>query len=360
MSDQPDSPAPHNPWAPPADVPPQAGRGPSPADGGPPLPPLAPGTDRYAGGFGFDPQGPPGGQYPPPPYEPYEPYEPYPGAGGGYPGYPGYPMGPYGGWTPSPRNGYGLTALVLGIVGAVLSVMCFFAVLGVPLGIAAVIFGIVGRRIAKRGESTNPGQALAGLILGAVAIVMSAGMLVTIGLSIGNGWLDEGAGMREPDQGGYGSPLSVGETAEYDGGLQVTVADVRDPEPAQSAKSEEGGESAMKFTVTLKNTGSKSENLDYADVSAYADEAGDNPLQDISGTGRLQRPARARRPADAGLHRRRPRPLDRLRRGRRVPGRLLRLRVLGRARPRSRLVVARPCRTHPAWPGGRRYVSDTA
>ncbi|MCM2425848.1 DUF4190 domain-containing protein [Streptomyces sp. RKAG337] len=284
MSDQPDSPAPRNPWAPPADVPPQAGPGPSPADTGPPLPPLAPGTDHYAAGPPYDQQGPHPGQYPP--------YEQYPGAGGGYPGYPGYPMGPYGGWTPSPRNGYGLTALVLGIVGAVLSVMCFFAVLGAPLGIAAIIFGIVGRRIAKRGESTNPGQALAGLILGIVATVLSAGMLITIGVSIGNGWLDEGDGMRQPDQGSYGSPLSVGETAEYDGGLQVTVADVQDPGPtqtagsaegAQGAEGAEGGDSALKFTVTLKNTGGDTQNLDYADVSAYADQAGDNPLKDISG-----------------------------------------------------------------------------
>ncbi|MEU3461790.1 DUF4190 domain-containing protein [Streptomyces sp. NPDC006733] len=289
MSDQPDSPVPHNPWAPPADVPPQAGPAAGTSDGAdtdPPLPPLAPGTDRYADGFLYGHQGPPpGGPYPPPPGGAYPPppYEQFPGAGGGYPGYPGYPMGPYGGWTPSPRNGYGLTALVLGIVGAVLSVMCFFAVLGVPLGIAAIVFGIVGRRIAKRGESTNPGQALAGLILGVVATVLSAAMLVVIGVSVGNGWLDEGDGMRVPDQGRYGSPLSVGETAKYDGGLQVTVADVRDPGPAQAPKSTEGSDSAMKFTVTLKNTGSRTENLDYADVSAYADEAGDNPLKDISG-----------------------------------------------------------------------------
>lgn len=285
MPDQPDSPAPHNPWAPPADVPPQAGPGPSPADHGPPLPPLAPGTDRYAGGFGFDPQGPPpGGPYPPPPYGSYEPYEPYPGAGGGYPGYPGYPVGPYGGWTPAPRNGYGLTSLVLGIVGSVLSVMCFFAVLGAPLGIAAVVFGIVGRRIAKRGEATNPGQALSGLILGIVATVLSAGMLITIGLSIGNGWLDESDGMREPDQGGYGAPLSVGESAEYAGGLRVTVTGVRDPGGfEQGTGGGEGGESAMRFTVTLENTGGRTENLDYADVSAYADEVADNPLRDISG-----------------------------------------------------------------------------
>lgn len=282
MSDQPDSPAPRNPWAPPADVPPQAGPGPSPADGGPPpppLPPLAPGTDRYADVPPYGRQGPYPGPYP----GTYPMYEQYPG-GGGYPGYPpGYPGGPYGGWAPAPRNGYGLTALVLGIVGAVLSVMCFFAVLGVPLGIAAIVFGIVGRRIAKRGESTNPGQALAGLILGIVATVLSAGMLVTLGLSMNSGWLDEGDGMRKPDQGSYGSPLSVGETAKYDGGLQVTVADVRDPGPVPNATSAEGGDSAVKFTVTLKNTGGDSENLDYADVSAYADPAGDNPLKDISG-----------------------------------------------------------------------------
>ncbi|MDJ0343323.1 DUF4190 domain-containing protein [Streptomyces sp. H10-C2] len=272
MSDQPDSPAPRNPWAPPADVPSQAGPGPRPADSGPPLPPpppLAPGAEAYGdGAYGYDPSG----QYDQPGQ-----YEQYQGAGGYQ---PGYLMGPYGGWSPTPRNGFGLTALVLGIVGVVLSVMCVFAILGAPLGIAAIIFGIVGRRIAKRGESTNGGQALAGLILGITATVLSAGMLVTIGLSVNRGWLDNGSGMREPDRGTYGSPLAVGETARYDSGLQVTIDGVQD---SGRPPATQGGGSALKFTVTVKNTGGGTENLDYGDVSAYADQEGDNPLKDISG-----------------------------------------------------------------------------
>lgn len=57
----------------------------------------------------------------------------------------------------------GIAALVLGIVGVV--TCCTL----VP-GILAIIFGIIGRKRAQVGEATNGGMALAGLILGIVAV----------------------------------------------------------------------------------------------------------------------------------------------------------------------------------------------
>jgi hypothetical protein len=73
------------------------------------------------------------------------------------------------GHAPSaPRNGMGTSALVLGIIGLVLF---WTVVLGIILGVLALIFGIIGRRRASRREATNGGVALAGAILGGVALV---------------------------------------------------------------------------------------------------------------------------------------------------------------------------------------------
>ncbi|MGR4884163.1 hypothetical protein ACIPUC_32785 [Streptomyces sp. LARHCF249] len=96
----------------------------------------------------------------------------------GYPGYPGYPgtasYPPYAG----PRsNGFGVTALVLGILSVV---GCITSVLGIGIGIGAVVFGALGKGKATRGEADNGGMALAGIILGAIGIVLGALMLLAM------------------------------------------------------------------------------------------------------------------------------------------------------------------------------------
>ncbi|WP_332840355.1 DUF4190 domain-containing protein [Streptomyces alfalfae] len=148
----------------------------------------------------------PGEPVPPPPVSPEGPGQlptPYgyggfaghPGpqgfaGGGGYAGYghPGYgypgqqmPGGPPGhGWPAmpmAPANGIGVAGLVLGIISAV--GFCLWP-LAIVLGILAVIFGAVGRGKAKRGEATNGGQALAGIICGAAGVVLGSALLVLL------------------------------------------------------------------------------------------------------------------------------------------------------------------------------------
>ena len=102
------------------------------------------------------------GGYPPPPPQ-YPP--PYP------PQYP--PQYPYGGYPPpptSPKNGLGIAALIVAILGLV---FCWTVIGGIVLGVVAIIIGIVGRGRAKRGEATNGGLAIAGTVLGALAVIAS-------------------------------------------------------------------------------------------------------------------------------------------------------------------------------------------
>lgn len=72
----------------------------------------------------------------------------------------------------APRNGVGTAALVLGILG-VLSAVVF---IGGVLGLIAVILGFVGLGRVNRREATNRGSAMAGVVLGLIALAISIGV----------------------------------------------------------------------------------------------------------------------------------------------------------------------------------------
>ncbi|WP_329380900.1 DUF4190 domain-containing protein [Streptomyces sp. NBC_01716] len=131
------------------------------AFGAVPPPPIAPGgpAPTASGPYGY-PSTPSG-----PPYPGYQ----------AYPGYPGYGQGS---WS-APANGMGIAAMTLGILSICL--FCLYGVVGIILGILAVIFGVVGKKRAERGEATNRGQALSGIIMGTIGIVIG---VVVIGLII--------------------------------------------------------------------------------------------------------------------------------------------------------------------------------
>lgn len=71
------------------------------------------------------------------------------------------------------RNGLGISALVLGIIGTVSGLIPFFFWLAGILGLIALILGLAGRGRAKRGEATNKGVTTFGAVLGLVALILS-------------------------------------------------------------------------------------------------------------------------------------------------------------------------------------------
>ncbi|MEU0369470.1 DUF4190 domain-containing protein [Streptomyces sp. NPDC006283] len=196
----PGGPQPNDPWAPPesssapgrvpldkpAPTPPPSvhdqptvigmpGAGPEDSGSVPP-PPVAPGgpapAQPVAGAYGY----PAAPSLPQPPAAGFGAPDPY---GAGYPGYPGYGQA---GWQQTPANGMGITAMVLGILSVCL--FCLYGVVGIVLGVLALIFGILGRKRAQRGEATNGGMALAGIILGACGIVIGAVFIALIAWGI--------------------------------------------------------------------------------------------------------------------------------------------------------------------------------
>ncbi|MFC9111917.1 MULTISPECIES: DUF4190 domain-containing protein [Streptomyces] len=80
------------------------------------------------------------------------------------------------------RNGFGIAALVLGIVGALLF---WTAIGGIVLGVLALIFGVLGFRRSRRGVATNGTMSVIGAVLGALALVVSS-VLLAMGVAVIN------------------------------------------------------------------------------------------------------------------------------------------------------------------------------
>ncbi|TDC57532.1 DUF4190 domain-containing protein [Micromonospora sp. KC207] len=152
----PNQPRYNDPYAPP----PQAPYGQQPTSGQPygqdPYGQQQPhGQDPYGQQqpYGQDPYG----QQQPHGQQPYGQQQPY----GAAPIYPnaGYPQ-PQG-----QNNTLGLVSMILGIASIPLA-CCLY--LGIPVGIAAVVTGYLGRQKAAQGLASNDSQAKTGLICGAV------------------------------------------------------------------------------------------------------------------------------------------------------------------------------------------------
>ena len=75
------------------------------------------------------------------------------------------------------KNGLGIAALVLGILGLLTSLF----VIGGALGLIAIILGVMGLGRVKRGEATNRGMAIAGIVLGVLSVLLAA--LVAFGVA---------------------------------------------------------------------------------------------------------------------------------------------------------------------------------
>ncbi len=82
--------------------------------------------------------------------------------------------------------------MVTGIVSLLLAIIGFLVLpllLAVPGGIVAIVLGVMGRKRAKAGAA-RAGQALAGLLTGIAAIVVS-GVWIAIVVALGSSFLDE-------------------------------------------------------------------------------------------------------------------------------------------------------------------------
>lgn len=108
-----------------------------------------------------------------------------PGQYGEGPGYGTAPPTGYGDGR-RPSNGMGIAALVLGILALLGAWIPFVNIISMLMAIAGIVLGVMALKKVKRGEATNRGMALTGLILSVVALVLSLIVTVWAGNLIGS------------------------------------------------------------------------------------------------------------------------------------------------------------------------------
>jgi hypothetical protein len=79
-----------------------------------------------------------------------------------------------------PRNGFGITALVLAIIGLVFGFIPITGFIALILGALAVLFGLLGWGRVRRGAATNKKMTMIGALLGAGAIALGVWGMVTV------------------------------------------------------------------------------------------------------------------------------------------------------------------------------------
>ncbi|MFG2759255.1 DUF4190 domain-containing protein [Streptomyces wuyuanensis] len=184
------------------------------------------------------------------------------------------------------RNGLGTAALVLGIIGALSGLIPFFFWLAGILGLIGLILGLSGKGRVKRGEATNKGVAVAGVVLGLVSLVLSVvGAVITfkaVGEAVdeinkvtsGSSATKKPAGGDKPlekakdGEDATGKALAAGDSAAYDDDLTITVSEPAAWTPGEYAIGHTKGHKAYKVTVVIENAGK--EKFEAALVTAEA------------------------------------------------------------------------------------------
>lgn len=101
-------------------------------------------------------------------------------------GQPGYGEAAYGqpGMEPEKTSGMAVTALVLGILGLLASITLVFFFVGGPLGLVALILGIIAITKIKPGSGLKgKGMAIAGAITGGLGLLVAIGITI-LGVSV--------------------------------------------------------------------------------------------------------------------------------------------------------------------------------
>ncbi|MFF3320280.1 DUF4190 domain-containing protein [Streptomyces sp. NPDC003035] len=208
---------------------------------------------------------------------------PGPNPWGPPPGMPGMPP-PF---PQEPRNGLGVAALVIGIVGLLVALVPFLFWLGAVLGVLALVFGIIGIGKAGKGEATNKGSAVTGVVTGALAVVVSIVWVAVLATAVKD-VADEieketeklesattapaapGSDSSDSPEQTAPAALAFGQSHTYPDGVKVTVSTPRAYKPDQFAAGHGKGNSAFQVTVTIVNGSKKA-----LDVSTALPDASD-------------------------------------------------------------------------------------
>ncbi len=202
------------------------------------------------------------------------------------------------------RNGLGVAALILGLIGAVSGLVPFLFWLAGVLGLIALILGLAGRGRAKRGEATNKSMATFGAVLGLIALILSVvGAVITFkavddAVSDLNKAVSDTTASAKPKAGGDGSTgknagknnekatdkaLEAGDSAVYDDDLTITVGDASAYTPDPYAAGHTKGNKAYRVAVVIENAGKAKFDAALVTVGARAGKDGVDAEQIFDG-----------------------------------------------------------------------------
>ncbi|MEU8680321.1 DUF4190 domain-containing protein [Streptomyces sp. NPDC048611] len=198
-----------------------------------------------------------------------------------------YPMAPIP--SPQPRNGMGLTALVLGIVGIALGLLVILFWLSWLPALLAVVFGSVGLSHARKGRATNKGVALTGVILGGAGLLVAAGgavFTITAVTKVADAARAEvGEVKASASASEKARHLSFGESYTFENGLKVTVTTPKPYTPDDFVLGHAKGNKAVQVTVKVVNTGAERVKVDTG-LPEVSDADGASAELVIDGSGR--------------------------------------------------------------------------
>lgn len=162
-------------------------------------------------------------------------------------------------WTapPQPRNGFGTTGFVLGLLAAIFAWIPFVGVIGWPLAILGLIFSGLGLyRVSKR-QASNKGITIAGLVLSLLGLVFCIVYTVTFANAVSD--VAAGPTVTVP-----GAAAPSGEAPVVPAGTMVDVDGLQLTSGALVDRTQYGLNSQC-TAVSYKNTGSGSESYNSFD-----------------------------------------------------------------------------------------------
>ena len=205
---------------------------------------------------------------------------------------------------PSPqtsRNGFGITALVLAIIGLVFGLIPFTGFIALILGLLAVLFGLLGLGRVRRWVANNKVMSIVGTLLGVVSTALGIwGIVIVFGAvdQLSRDLSSAPIVQTDPAAGEVAAAtFAFGETVTFTSGVAITVGVPVGYEPTEFAAMNENAERAMRMSVTITN--GSAEALDY--LPSLMVSHGGNAVTGVydSGNGLVDPPTTSLLPGDS-------------------------------------------------------------
>ncbi|MBB4699959.1 DUF4190 domain-containing protein [Sphaerisporangium siamense] len=169
------------------------------------------------------------------------------------------------------RNGLGIAALVLGIIGTLTGLIPLLFFIAGTLGLLAVIFGFVGRGRAGKGIASNGGVALSGAILGLISMGLATwGLVVTVNVVSDtatqlNETLSSPGAMPKATKSQAPKPLALGAIANEPPFRLRVMSVSREQTVSSSIDSHRAQGSYVVVRILVKNSGNSPATFDGTD-----------------------------------------------------------------------------------------------